>query len=272
MFELAVLILPAAFTGCREHPSAIHIGPSRGSLESTTTLIAALSLMNEGNTAVVNVRVTSIALPGAMLAGQPLPMSLGDIAAGATRSIFVTFSGTFAPGSKYTITVGGSYLGSGSSHSFEAQSALQLPSASPGSAASSSSSSPPHKVSGAPYPHQAPNFPPETNKSAGSPVPRGTHGSPEARSAGTGVQPVKIAPPTPLKLRPAPRMNPKMASGVAFFANSPLGISGGTINEPSGAVGGGIIFESANSYGREERPTGDNASSVGAEQLSNSPI
>jgi hypothetical protein len=207
-------------------------GNPSGSLESSSTLVAAFPIVNAGGAAAENVAVTAVVLEGAERISAPAqPAALGGIQPGGRGTAFASFSGSFTGGGAYRLKVEGTYTVGHRKESFAVAAKVQLPPQSPGSAVAKSASSPPHKVTGAPYPHRAPNFSlNEVNRPPRWTVPTGTFRQPPPRSQATAPQ-------------PAPQGDPP---GIDFVTNAALGLNGSTVNEPSGASGGGVVFMTAN--------------------------
>jgi len=231
---LASLALLAGMTGCREHFVPLVAGDPGGTLETPQTLVTAFPILNKGRAAANNVQVTAISYGGASLtAPGALPLTLGNIAADASRTVFATFtSSSFAAGSTQVMKVEGRYTEGGHPHKFAVERPLRIEPGSPGSAAASAASSPPNVVSGGHFPHQPPHFPSEVNEGHAWTVPVGVIHTPGTPSMGSGAQ-------------PAPHSDPP---GIDFFTNASLGISSSSVNEPSGGVGGGgsVVFTTAN--------------------------
>jgi hypothetical protein len=235
VFMSALLL---ASSGCQKTTVKLVAGNPSGSLNSPTTLATAFPILNDGEGRAENVRAISISIAGTTLTKPAsLPANLGTIAQDGLATLAATFAGTFQAGNSYTMNVEGTYEDNGHSYKFALSQALRLPPASPGTATSGSSSSPAQTVNGAHFPHQAPNFPKEVNEGGkGWTVPEGPTRPAPAPSKPSGTQPA-----APVGVDPP----------VEFEFNTSLGFnSGETPNEPSGSVNsGGVIFETANSYG-----------------------
>lgn len=93
------------------------------------TLGITLPLKNFGTTAVSDVEVTSISMGTAMLLGPTkLPLDVGDIAAGAQRSIEATFDVTdLKVGSNHELTVSGNYSTGHTTSSFSVEASVTVP-------------------------------------------------------------------------------------------------------------------------------------------------
>jgi hypothetical protein len=223
----------------------LSLGPSGDYLDAPGKLVVATRLYNSSKTDAFRVDIDSLRLESATLLSPKFPMPLGEIGPGQYATIQADFnSAALAQGTPYRLTVHGTYRSkdrddpddkkqSGERHEFTLTDQITLPPVSPGSAQLHSSKIEPHTVSGGNYPHRAPNFAEEENGSRWT-VPTG---------------PFVPGKPTPseTKLDKAPR-TPGDPGGVTFNANDGLGINGSTVAEPSGAVGGGVIFVTANFY------------------------
>jgi hypothetical protein len=167
-----------------------------------------------------------------------LPFELGTVRAQGHGTVFATFSpGPFVAGKAYELRVEGTYTENGRQYPFAFEQPLRIPAAAPGSTKASAAAVAKNQVKGAPYPARKPNHPEEVNKPSKWTVPIGTFRAPGPRSKGT-THPQKLKKDAPAK----------DAAGVTIFTNAGLGLSGNTINEPSGAVGGGVVFMTVNSF------------------------
>lgn len=231
--EIPLLAILAA-AGC--HKSTIHLeaGKPGVALEPGNTLQAALPIVNPGNVTAMNVRVQDITLNGATrTAPTTLPVSLGDIGEDGSATVFATFTGaSLAPGTSPAMKVSGTYAENGHDFPFAVEKPLPIPQTSPGQAESGGATSSANTANGIRFPHADPNFPKETNEDNTWPVPVGA-----VRALGP--------PPQESAIQPAPQGDPP---GINFFANRKVNINQSTVAEPSGAVGGGVIFLTANWY------------------------
>jgi hypothetical protein len=233
---LLVSALLLATSGCHSTKVKLAAGVATGSLITSNVLSTALPIVNDGSGTAQDVQITSLSMSGTTVAKPALPASLGMIAEDGAATLMAGFSGTFVPGNSYQIDAGGTFRDNGHTFKFAVSQTVQVQAAGPGSAAAGSGSSPATNVNGAHFPHQAPNFPGEVNESGhGWTVPDGPDRPTPTPSTPSGVQ-------------PAPQGDPP---GIDIETNTSLGFNSGlTPNEPSGAVsGGGIVFETANSYG-----------------------
>ena len=211
-------------------------GSPGASIEGRDRIVVALPIINEGGGPASNVRVTGISLQGGTLVEPAkLPVDLGTIQPNESATLFATFGkGQFNPGQTYVIKVEGTF---GRQIRFALDHPVRLPPDSPGQAKVSTSSSPPKTVRGARYPPRPPAFNKEVNERTIWTVPTGTYRKPEARPKESSTERM-----------PETRKHHPMASppAVNFFTNAPLGISSSSVNEPSGGVGGNVVFVTAN--------------------------
>lgn len=228
-------------------PPPLVAEPASGAVQGGTLLVTALPIENTGAQAVSSIRVTKTSLKiGATTIAGTVAGVTAAIAAGATGAAYGSFpSASLVPGTPI-LTIQGTARAGGTAFSFTLHSALTIAPAAPGSVAAKSFSGGPGTITtGAIYPHQAPVFPPEVNEESPWTVPIGpAHGL--LRSAATAVQP---APEPDLDLDLEPRSG---STRLRIYANDHLGITGNTINEPSGAandtaIGGGVVFVTFNS-------------------------
>jgi hypothetical protein len=222
--------------GCgrqEEKPSRVKLSAGRigSSLIDPNSLAVAFPILNQGSADATDVQATAITLQTASLvAPASLPLSVGAIAADSEGIIQATFKGTFSPANPYVVKIEGTFKEEGATHKFAVEGSLQVPPTSPGSAESGDGTSPANKTSGAKYPAQPPNFGKEVNEGHAWKVPKGQE---------------RPAPPPPQESvpQPAPKEDPPP---INFFTNVNIGMSGSTVNEPSGGVGGKVIFETYN--------------------------
>jgi hypothetical protein len=136
--------------------------------------------------------------------------------------------------------VRGTYTLANRIRDFTLRNTFRIVPASPGSAASSSATASPTRVTGGHNPHRAPNFRPGIDEERGWTVPIGLG---PARQLSRTPNPATIQP------APLPHKDPPL---VQFQANFPLYSPSGTyLSEPSGvasglAAGGGVVFASYN--------------------------
>jgi hypothetical protein len=235
--SFAVLL---GLAGCGERPHArLVAGGGAASFEAPGALLTSLTIHNAGSVRVEDVRVSSIAIAGAALTlPASLPAPLGAVRAGGNTILDANFTSPAAkPDSDYLLTVEGTFRDHGEQFKFSLKQTVRTPPASPGARPAHLGSSPAHKVLGAHFPPQKPSFGPEVNESGLSqPIPTGP------------FRP--LTPSQQSTVKPAPK-GAGGGAGVAsinFPTNSPLGLTGNTIAEPSGASGGGVVFETANAY------------------------
>ncbi|MGC1366877.1 MAG: hypothetical protein WA829_14365 [Candidatus Acidiferrum sp.] len=224
-------------TGCRKPIAKLSAGSGSASFEAPNQLLTSLAIFNTGEGAAEDIKVTSISIPGATLTlPASLPLTLGTIPADSSSILDANFSDASAQaGTSYTVVVAGTFVEHGHQFKFSLDETVRTLPASPGSAVSSLGSSPPFTVSGAHFPAQKPNFGNEVNEGG------------LARQIPTGpFRP--LIPSKESAVEPAPNGKGGGAGtgSINFPTNDPLGISSSTVAEPSGASGGGVVFESAN--------------------------
>ena len=233
------------------------VGGSPGASLFAPNLSVAIPLINDGTTAAANVQVTSITSPGATLTSPAaFPVPLGTIPAGGNAPVFASFtSAAFAPGGTYLVTIKGNYVVSGTvgpTLNFAVNKFVTIPAASPGENIIGTVLVNPNTVTGAPFPHQAPDMGDEVN-APGPLVPIGPFVPVVPTPNGTASSPAPSAPGV---------ANTTLASGgdpsVSFLQNEGLGLTGAGLfcspgtppsscAEPSGAAtAGGVIFMTAN--------------------------
>ena len=209
------------------------------SVPNQTTLLSAVSIINNGTAAAQNVRVTSIGLNGGALT-SPLPVSLGAIPVDGVAVLNADFSGgPFLPRSSHALTANGTYTAGASTYCFKLAADLIVPPAAPGSAPLHTVLVGGQHISGAPFPPQPPRSDEDEANPAGWTVPTGPFvpGVPTPNSTMTQMAPAR------------PQTHAPAAGTVVFTGNRPVGITNGnTIAEPSGASGGGVVFVTANKF------------------------
>jgi len=243
-FSFLVLLVfskSVTFSKPGRSPLTFSLGPSGDYLQTSTTLVVATHLTNTGSMPALGVTVQSITLGSAPLLSPPLPLSVGPLGPGQTATIQATFDSTsLVQGQSYDLVIAGTYLGgvapyARSTSPFSASDSITLPPVSPGSAPVNTITVGSQTVTGAPFPHQPPNFPDDVNGPhwlvptgpfvSGTPTPNGTMTTP----APGGSSP---------------------AQQVSFNANNGMGLTNnisGTA-EPSGGVSvkPSVVFASAN--------------------------
>jgi hypothetical protein len=230
-----MLALLVGVTGCYKTTVKLEAGNPSASLSAPNTLATSFPILNEGESDAEDVQAASIVLTGAtLIKPATLPAPLGAVPKEGFAALAAAFTGSFSPGTSYTISVDGTYRDHGHTYKFQVANDFRIPPFAPGAAASSSSSSPAQTVNGGHYPYQPPSIPKEVNEGGrGWTVPEGPERPAPAPSQPSGVQ-------------PAPKGDPP---GIDFETNSSLDLSTRAFpNEPSGGVSpGGVVFETANS-------------------------
>lgn len=98
-------------------------------LNSENRVSFALPLLNIGTGTAANVQVTSITLGSATLLSPPLPVFLGDLGADNAVSANARFSGSgLTVGSRYLVTVRGTYESGGATFGFTVNRYIVIPS------------------------------------------------------------------------------------------------------------------------------------------------
>src|SRR5579859_1079007 len=218
-------------------------GVPGASIVAPRTLSTALPLRNDGDVAAGKVAVLSISLAGAKLvAPSKLPV-LAGIKPGSSTTIFATFKGpALRAGKPYVVRVGGTYATATGQAKFFVRFSGAVPPAAPGKAVAKTSAILSHRTEGKRFPHQKPRFTGEVNDNPQWAVPVGPFRSPGPRSKTTGPKPAKSQ---KRHTNSSDRFGTKQGT-IAFQANDALGLGTSTIAEPSGAVGGKVLFVTAN--------------------------
>ncbi len=240
LFSMVFVVL-LGFSACGRKPEAKLAGRAgTASVVAPNGLLTALTILNDGAGPAEDVQVSSVSIPGATLTlPASLPTSLGTIPRDGDATLDANFTSTsVAPDTDYLVSVAGTFREHGHGFKFALQQTVRTPPASPGSRASLSGTTPSQHVTGAPYPAQNPHFENDVNDSAPPRrVPTGPL-QPLTRSKESAVQ-------------PAPHGSGGGGGGtgsINFPTNAPVGIQSSTVAEPSGASGGGVVFETANWY------------------------
>ena len=221
-------------SGCHKSAAKLEAGNAGGTLEGTNTLVTAFPIRNTGKVDVDNLQVTSATLGNfTRTAPAAFPVALGKLEDDESATLFATFQGNdLIPGSAPVMKVEGTYVEDGREYKFALEKPIRIPPASPGQQDSGNASSAPNVANGAKYPEQPPKFTDETNEGHAWIVPVGALRTPSAPSPQSMPQ-------------PAPKGDPP---SINFVANRGFGISQSTVGEPSGGVGGSVIFVTSNWY------------------------
>lgn len=216
--------------------------------DSPNILLVALPIQNVGTATAQNVKVTSIALTSSTLIGpNTLPMPLGDLAKDDIVSINAQFDRSgLVSGSKYRMTVGGTYQVAGKTYGFKVNRNITTPSASPGSANLRSSTITPFTM------EDPANFPIS---------PRPPKDEPKGRNPKRPPVPIgktQIMYPNAFLTNPMSEQPPGGGPGsgaprVTFESDGTFGLNGGTPPDPSGASGGTgnrveVVLTTGNTY------------------------
>ncbi len=218
-------------------PAILSAGAWGATLLEPRTLLIAFPIKNTGLVAAEDVQVTSIIVSGGVIASPTLPVNLGTIPPDGQAVLDADATGAFTPLGSYGLTVEGTYNAGAATSCFKLDIPLRIPPEAPGSARLKSGTVAALSVSGAPFPPEPPAFDREPNEERGWTVPI-TPFVPGARTpTATGTQ----AP-------PLEAVGPQAGASILFDGNYPLGFGAGTVAEPSGASGGGVIFMTVNSF------------------------
>jgi hypothetical protein len=256
MFSALLTLTVITFTqmqpAAQVSPAKLSSGSPGASLEGRDRLVIAVPIYNDGRRPATKVTVTGISLPtGTLVDPERMPIELGTIQPGESATVFATFGrGEFKPRETYTIKIEGVFDGQ---TKFDLNQTFRLPPSAPGEGKAATSSSAPKTVKGAPYPRRPPSMDREVNERTIWTVPTGRFRQPEEPPKESSAE---RAPQTRQhhSMIPAPPVN--------FFTNVSLGINGNTINEPSGGVGGGVVFETANSFAAFSKNNGGSFSQL----------
>ena len=233
------LVLLFALTGCQKPQANLTAGAGTASFDAPDALLTALTITNDGSAPAEDVQVSSLSIAGATLTlPTSLPSSLGSIPPDGGTTLNANFTSPSAkPDTDYLLTVGGTFREQGHEFSFALQQTVRTPAASPGTSQSLSGTAPANHVTGAPYPAQPPHFGNEINDGGYiRRVPTGPN-RPLTPSKESGVQPAVKG-----------TGGGGGSASISFPTNAPVGIQSSTVAEPSGASGGGVVFETANWY------------------------
>lgn len=231
-----LLAATVCLSGCHHTEVKLDAGVPSGSLIAPNTLSTAFPIVNDSEADAQDVQASKITLSGGTLVKPvSLPAGIGDAPKDGTATVQAIFSGPLQAGGTYNMSVEGTFADHGHRFKFALTHEVKVPPG-PGNNNAGDGSSPAQTVNGAHFPYQPPNFPGEVNEGGhGWTVPEGPDRPAAPPSQPSGVQ-------------PAPKGDPP---GIDFELDSQLGFNSSlTPNEPSGSVSpGGIIFETANSYG-----------------------
>jgi len=233
------LVLGLGSAGCvewKDEGKGPKLVPGIGSanFEAPHVLATAILIVNDGAGRAEDVQIDSVILSGATLtAPASLPVGLGSIAPDGSSTLIANFTDPLAgPDASYEVIVAGTYKEHGGRSKFVVKESVRTSPDSPGSSVASTGVTAVQIVNGAHFPPQKPCCPDEMNEGQ------------RARTVPDGP----FRPLTPSQesaVQPAPHGSGGSAS-ISFPVNSPVGISSSTVAEPSGASGGGVVFETEN--------------------------
>lgn len=233
------LVLLCSLAGCRKPQAKLATGIGTASFDAPNTLLTALTIGNHGFAPAEDIRVSAISIAGATLTlPASLPFSLGSIPPDGDTTLNANFTSPSAkPDTDYLLTVAGTFREHGHEFKFSLQQTVRTPPASPGSRPLLSGTAPSHHVTGAPFPPQKPNFGNEVND-----------GGRIRRVPAGPIRPLFHSPPSAVQPAPNAAGGGGGTASIRFPTNAPVGIKSSTVAEPSGASGGGVVFETANWY------------------------
>lgn len=236
---LSIALALLIYTGCGSKPEAKLVASGgAATLEAPDGLLTAVTITNEGPAQADDVQVSSVSIPGATLTlPASLPFAIGSIPRGHEATLNANFTITSVkPETDYLMRIAGTFREHGRQFSFALQQTVRTPPG-PGSRPAGAGTAPANQVTGAPYPAQQPNFNSDVNDSAPS------------RRIPTGPS-RPLTPSTESAVHPAPagRGGGGGTGSISFPVNASVGIQSSTVAEPSGASGGGVVFETANWY------------------------
>jgi hypothetical protein len=214
-----------------------------------STLMIAQPIRNDGTVNAVNVQVTDATLRTATLTAPAVfPVTLGTIPPANSAVFEASFNASaLVSNTPYLLTVRGTYQVGGIAAGFAVNRFITVPPASPGSGNVHTTSVNPISVSGAPFPHQPPQFDDEVNAPR-PPVPTGPFVA-GLQGPESGAVPLQQGPSIGGRVRAAAQVVFNQNSGVGINSagtNCNPGVQPASCAEPSGASGGGVVFVSAN--------------------------
>lgn len=225
-------------------------GPGVRLLEPTTLLVA-LPIINNGKITAQDVELTQITIPeGILISPSSLPFNLGTIPADGSVILDAEFSpesNPFTPGASYPLTVEGTYSIKGKTYCFNLEADIVIPPSAPGFSTLNTVEVLSDNVSGDGFAHQPKDFDGQVN------TPRWTVPTAPFVPGVTPPEATNILF-APVTMTPtASKDDADRQGSVVFEINNGLGLASGNINgkvgttaEPSGAVGGGVVFVTTN--------------------------
>jgi hypothetical protein len=237
---LSIALALFSYTGCGGKPEAkLAASGGTASIEAPDGLFVALTVTNESAAQAEDVQVSSVSIPGATLTlPASLPFAVGSIPRGRDTTLDANFSmPSVKPETDYLVRIAGTFREHGRQFPFALQQNVRTPPGGPGSRQANSGTAPSNQVTGAPFPAQQPNFDSDVNDSA------------PARRIPTGpLRPLTPSNESAVHPAPAGRGGGGGTGSINFPVNASVGIQSSTVAEPSGASGGGVVFETANWY------------------------
>jgi hypothetical protein len=229
----------------------VQAGPPGVSALGRAKLLTAFPIVNRSADSVrLSIRRVTLRrgrLAAGLVSAPRLPISFGTLAGDGSKVLQVNFSpASIVPGARYALTLTGRYLAAGNSTScrFTTTTRFQMPRRAPGKKRLTRIAIGAHVVRGAQFPSQKPQFDEEVNPSFWT-VPTGRHrrGTPTKTETGSGggIQPIGLA-------AGGNGLSRAFFPAITFPVNVGLGLSTNvsTTAEPSGAVGGGVVFVTTN--------------------------
>ena len=247
---LTCLALPQSAFG-QASPVQLVTGQPGRAVESPNKLLVALPVFNAGTADAANVQVQSITLTSAApLIPAAFPVGLGTIPMQGSATLNASFdSSGLVAGTPYRLTVGGTYVFGGMTFGFTLNRSVTLPPLAPGSSPVRTISVPPNVVTGAPFPPDTINFPPEVNP-PGPPAPIG-----QFRGTGGPTNSSNQISFSPQQSTSSGESAANADAAVTFFVNTAFGsvVSfSGVPPDMSGASGtsrrGTVVFTTGNTF------------------------
>jgi hypothetical protein len=176
LLGLIILSLILFVTLAQSQPPTARMGTNApGIAFSGANLLVAIPLADFGTADALNVMVTKITLGTQALNSPSLPLTVGNIAAGADSVLQLSFSNAgLSPGGHALLTLQGTYSSGAATVGFQVNRVLTLPPPDTGNPNSGQVDIPPVTVSGGNFPPSNVGFQPESaNEDDGFPLPPG---------------------------------------------------------------------------------------------------